>query len=49
MELLIGELLTQRLGLGRIAPLQAERLAQMCALATAAAQARHHPSRSQPQ
>ncbi len=40
MEFLIGETLTQRLGMGRIPPLQAVRLAQMCALAMAAAHAR---------
>jgi serine/threonine-protein kinase len=40
MELLVGETLTQRLGVGRLAPLQAVRLIQMCGLAMAAAHAR---------
>jgi len=40
MELLTGETLTQRLGMGRMAPLQAVRLVQMCGLAMAAAHAR---------
>ena len=40
MELLTGETLGQRLGIGRMAPLQAVRLIQMCGLAMAAAHAR---------
>jgi serine/threonine-protein kinase len=40
MELLTGETLTQRLGTGRMAPLQAVRLVQLCGLAMAAAHAR---------
>ena len=40
MELLSGETLAQRLGMGRMAPLQAVRLIQMCGLAMAAAHAR---------
>ncbi|HET9989944.1 MAG TPA: serine/threonine-protein kinase [Kofleriaceae bacterium] len=40
MELLTGETLTQRLGIGRMAPLQAVRLIQLCGLAMAAAHAR---------
>ncbi|MEP6859278.1 MAG: serine/threonine-protein kinase [Deltaproteobacteria bacterium] len=40
MELLTGETLMQRLGIGRMAPLQAVRLIQMCGLAMAAAHAR---------
>ena len=40
MELLTGETLMQRLGIGRMSPLQAVRLIQMCGLAMAAAHAR---------
>jgi len=40
MELLTGETLQQRLGIGRMAPLQAVRMIQMCGLAMAAAHAR---------
>ncbi|MFT3694940.1 MAG: serine/threonine-protein kinase [Kofleriaceae bacterium] len=40
MELLHGQTLTQRLGMDRMAPLQAMRLVQMAALAMAAAHAR---------